>query len=298
MREKILNHLAKWHATHPWRMLMIMTLVTLIMAGLAGRLTVSMRTQDLLPEGDPKVDAFNEIIDEFSTATSLIVVVQGAEDKIKSFADEIAPRILKLKDDTQNALHQERIEALKEKLKKLREKSEETLKLKEIESEITEWQNRIDMSLFQRVDYKAETEFLRNHALMLIKEDDLKNTKDLFTDPNLTGLVTNINNSLEKEYVGQEESISTREKEDNAVGFLDGIETLVNQLQLSVDGKDVSEEDIKQTADKFLLGEPYFLSYDKTTLIMNAIPNFTIMDRDLLMIGNDKVQVLERFSLP
>ena len=85
----------------------------------------------------------------------------------------------------------------------------------------------MDKKLFQRVDYKTEIDFLRNHGLILIKEEDLKNIKDVFMDPNITGLVFNINNSMEKEYVGQEESISTREKEDQAVAFLDGIQNLV-----------------------------------------------------------------------
>ena len=99
-----------------------------------------------------------------------------------------------------------------------------------IQGKIKDLQKRINFKLFQRVDYKAEIDFLKNHTLMLIKEDDLKDTKELFMDPNLTGLITNLNNSMEKEYVGQEESISTREKEDGAVGFLDGIQNLADSL--------------------------------------------------------------------
>lgn len=292
MREKILNKLADWHSSHPWRMLIVMIAVTFVMAGLAGRLNVSMRTQDLLPEGDPKVEAFNQIVDEFSTATSLIVVVQGEEEKIKAFADDIAPRILDLKESSQNELHQENIQELKTKAEKLRKKGGNSKKLNDLETEISRLQKRIDFPLFQRVDYKAETEFLKKHALMLVEADDLKDTGDLFTDPNLTGLISNINNAMEKEYVGQEESISTREKEDNAVNFLDGIGSLVSQLLQAATGEQVNRGDVEATADKFLLGEPYFLSYDKSTLILNAIPNFTILDRDLLFISAEDVQAL------
>ncbi len=39
-----------------------------------------------------------------------------------------------------------------------------------------------------------------------------------------------MNESLEKEYVVQEESISTREKEDGAVSFLEGIASLTKQI--------------------------------------------------------------------
>ena len=76
------------------------------------------------------------------------------------------------------------------------------------------------------------------------------------------------------------------------MGFLDGIENLVTQLQRAIRGDDLTKGEIEAEADKFLLGEPYFLSYDKTTLILNVIPNFTIMDRDLLMVGAESMQSL------
>ena len=298
MRDRILQFLAGWHARHPWRMLVVALLITIVLGGLASQLTVTMRTQDLLPEGDPKVDQFNIIVDEFSSATSLFVVVQGEEDRIKAFADDLAPRILELKDDSQNALFREQITALRSRMENLRARGADAERIEDLASEIAYLEGRIDRRLFTRIDYKMETNFLRNHGLMLVEADDLENTKDLFTDPNLTGLITNINNAMEKEYVGQEESISTREKEDGAVGFLDGIQGLLEGMKTAAGGEAQSQEEIEAAADKFLLGEPYILSYDKRALILNAIPTFTIMDRDLLMVGTDRVQALVDEMLP
>ena len=292
MRDKLLIGLADWHANHPWRMLGVSILITVICLGFASQLDITMRMTDLLPEKDPRVAQFNEIIDEFNTATSLVIVAQGEEKRIKEFADVLAPQILELIDNTQNETFQEQIVELQDRVDQLKAKGKNNKKIADLESEIEYLKGRINMQIFQRVDYKVETDFLRNHALMLIKEDNLENMKDLFTDPNLTGLLTNINNSMEKEYVGKEESISTREKEDGAIGFLDGIENLTLQLQKAADGAELSKSEIEETADKFLLGEPYFLSYDKTALILNAIPNFTIMDRDLLEIGVTSVTEL------
>jgi predicted RND superfamily exporter protein len=292
MRERILMTLSHWHASYPWRMIAIAVLITVILGVFASQLTITMRTQDLLPEGDPRVDQFNRIIDEFATATSIIVVVQGEESRIKAFADDLAPRLLELRDGSHNERFQEEIGSLKEKINKLKDRKNGEARVAELESEIAYARKRIDMPLFQRVDYKLEADFLRNHALMLIEEDDLKDIKDLFTNPNLSELITNINDSMEKEYVGQEESISTREREDGAVGFLDGIENLVSQLQRAARGDDLTRGEVEAAADKFLLGEPYFLSYDKTALILNVIPNFTIMDRDLIMVGTESVQSL------
>ena len=249
MREKVLIKLANWHASYPWRMLLVVVLLTVFFASFAIQLSVTMRWSDLLPSNDQRTIQFNKIIDEFVSATSLVVVVQGAEDRIKAFADALAPKILALKDPDNS-----------------------------------------EKKLFRRVDYKAETDFLKNHGLMLIKEDDLENLKDVYTDPNLDGLLFNLNNSMEKEYVGKEESISTREKEDGAVYFLDGIQELVVALKDATAGTDLTEEYVQKVADKLLIGEPYFLSYDEKALVLNVIPNFTMLDTHYLVEGTDAAQ--------
>lgn len=251
MREKALIKLAHWHATYPWRMLLVVLLLTVFFASFAIQLSVTMRWSDLLPANDQRTIQFNKIIDEFVSATSLVIMVQGEEERIKAFADALAPKILALRDPDNSG-----------------------------------------KMLFRRVDYKTETDFLKNHGLMLIKEDDLENLKDVYTDPNLGGLLFNLNNSMEKEYVGKEESISTREKEDGAVYFLDGIQELVMALKAAAAGTDSSAEDVGKLADKLLIGEPYFLSYDEKALVLNVIPNFTMMDTHYLVVGTDAAQAI------
>lgn len=147
-----------------------------------------------------------------------------------------------------------------------------------------------ERKLFQRIDYKTPMNFLRDHMLMLVKAEDLQNTKDVFTNPNLVELIENLNDSMEKEYVGREESLSTREKEDQAVQFLDGIENLILKMRKAAAGENPTDAEIKSAVDKLLFGDTYMLSYDKKALLVLALPNFTLMDRDLLMAGADGVQ--------
>ena len=297
MREKILKKLAAYHAAHPWRILAYIGSVTILFAIFAGRLTINMRTSDLLPSKDEKVVQFNKILDEFVTATNLVVVVQGEEDRIKAFADGLAPQILTLIDSSRNDDLREQISMLMEKIDKLERKEGRDEKIKELRSRIRSLQARIDMRLFQRIDYKSEIDFLKHHALMLVEENDLSNIKGIYGDPNLVGLLTNLNDSMEKEYIGQQESISTREKEDGAVEFLDGIENLVARLEQAAAGESAEEPVIRAAVDKLLLGEPYFLSYDKTTLVLNAVPNFSLMDRDYIMTAAVQVQdLLDAYS--
>jgi len=290
MRDKVLKTLAYWHAHHPWRMILVVLLLTLIFAFFAEQLKVTMRWSDLLPSCDKRTVQFNKIIYEFTSATSLVVVAQGEESHIKKFAEDLAPRILNAVDTSKNASLQKKIDKIRKKIDQLKTKEKDESKIAKLQSEIKTLQSQMNKKLFKRVDYKTEVDFLRNHGLMLLKEEDLKNTKDVFMDPNITGLLFNINNSMEKEYVGQEESISTREKEDNAVAFLDSIQNLVLKLQKATRGQNLSKEEVQAVADKLLFGEPYFLSYDKKALILTAVPNFTMMDLDLMVTGTDAVQ--------
>ncbi len=290
MREKFLIKLAQWHATHPWRMMLIVLILTVLFAGFASQLTVTTRTSDLLPERDPKVVQFNRIIEEFATATNLIVYVEGEEQRIKEFADALAPKILELKDSSRDEELKEEIDKLRTKIEKLEARGGKEAEIDELQAEIKELQSQINFKLFQRVDYKVNVDFLREHMLMLVKEEDLKNLKDVYMDPNLIGLLKNYNDSMEKEYVGREESISTREKEDGAWAFLEGIQNLIFVLKRAAAGEEISEEEIRIAVDKLLFGEPYFLSYDKTALILTAVPSFTIMERQYIMSSTELTQ--------
>ncbi len=290
MREKLLIKLARIHVNHPWRMLSLVIILTLVFGVLSEHLQVTLRWADLLPSGDRRTVQFNKVIEEFVSSTSIIVVVQGEEYRIKQFADELAPKLVTLVDTTQNSSLQKQVEEKQQQIQQLATNKRAEEKIGNLRAEIEQLKSKMNRKLIQRVDYKTEIDFLRNHGLLLVKADDLENLKDVFTDPNLSGLLFNINNSMEKEYVGKEESISTRQKEDQAVVFLDGIQSLVSLLQQSANGEAISGQEVHQAVDKFLIGEPYYLSYDKKALILNAIPNFTMFDTDLLVIGTDAVQ--------
>lgn len=290
MRERSLLALARWHARFPWRMLGVAVVISLFFMFFASRLSVSTHTSDLLPEKSEKVIQFNRVLDEFKTATSMVIVVQGEETRIKRFADDLAPRLLELKDSGRNAEYRERIDGLSLEIADLERKGGGQEDIARLSDEIRRLESRIDKPLYQRVDYKSDIDFLREHALMLVKAEDLENTKDMFMDPNVVGLIRNMNDSLEKEYVGQEESLSTREQEDQAWGFLDGVQEFVTALRRAAQAENLSEAEVQGVIDELMLGEPYFLSYDETALVLNAVPTFTIMERDYIMISTQATQ--------
>jgi predicted RND superfamily exporter protein len=248
MRDKILKSLAKLHALHPWKMIIMVVIITTITGAFATQLEQSMRWTDLLPAKSEKTIQYNKVINEFVTATNIIIVVEGEEEAIKAYTEAIVPQIKLAIDPKDGKLYA------------------------------------------KRIDYKQDVDFIREHGLMLVKADDLQNMKELYQNPNLVPLLTNLNNSFEKEYVGREESISTREKEDNSIIILDSIAHLISVMQDYSSGKTNSPEEAQKAIDKLLLGEPYLLSYDKQALIINVIPNFSMTDMGKMISGTDTIQ--------
>jgi len=248
MRDKILKALAKLHALHPWKMVTLVVIITIILGAFATQLEQSMRWTDLLPAKSEKTTQYNKVINEFITATNIIIVVEGEEEKIKAFAEAVVPQIKLATDPKDGKLYA------------------------------------------KRIDYKQDVDFICEHGLMLVKEDDLQNMKELYQNPNLVPLLTNINNSFEKEYIGKKESISTRTKEDNTIIILDGISNMILVMKNFASGKTNSPEDAQKAVDKLLLGEPYLLSYDKQALILNVIPNFNMTDMGKMISGTDAIQ--------
>ncbi|MCD4819973.1 MAG: MMPL family transporter [Candidatus Cloacimonetes bacterium] len=233
MRKKIINKIAEYSAKRPGIVLLISLLITIMMIYFATDLKISMQFKDLMPQNHSLVKGFNDIIDNYDSASMIIVAATGEEESLKKFADSIAPRI--------------------------REKKE----------------------YVSRVDYKMNTDFILNHGFMLQKEKDLKNSLDMYSNLNLIPWFSHLNDSFEKTYIDDDESISTKQKENNAVGMLDRIDYLISSMSEFSTGKiNNSNSDSDNVAKKFLIGEEYSLAAGKDMILLLVQPNFTVDEID------------------
>jgi predicted RND superfamily exporter protein len=231
MKEKLLRKWARFAATHAWWIICGMFIVTLLSVWSAHDLRMDMRWSDMLPMGDPMAKEFDQILKEYKSTSTILVVIQGDELEIKKFADEIAPQIEKLED------------------------------------------------YVDRVDYKFDKDFYGAHGFMLANSGDLENMVDMFGDINLVPLFNNINDNFEKEYIGNDEALSTKEKEDEAVRSLDGFLYWLETMDSFMRGKDNAGQALADSAvERFLYGDPYFVSYDKKTLLLSAKPTFEVIN--------------------
>jgi len=144
----------------------------------------------------------------------------------------------------------------------------------------------------KRVKYTQEKEFIAKHGFMLTKEEDLQNTVDMFQNVNLLPLITAINDNFEKEYVGKEESIGTREKQDNTVRFLDQITSWISSMDYYTSGTLIDPKRKYQAVDDFLFGEQFFISDHKNMLLIFVEPSFSIMEITPLLESTEEIQKL------
>lgn len=235
MKEKLLRKWARFAATHPWWVIAGLFVATILSVWSASDLRMDMRWSDMLPMGDPMAKEFDQILKEYKSTSTILVVIQGDELEIKQFADEIAPQIERLEE------------------------------------------------YIERVNYKFDKEFFSNHGFMLANTQDLENMADMFGNLNLVPLFSSINDNLEKEYVGNDEALSTKEKEDDAVRSLDGFLYWLQTIDAFITEEENANQALADSAvERFLYGDPYFVSQDKRTLLLSAKPTFDVMD-----IGKD-----------
>ena len=142
----------------------------------------------------------------------------------------------------------------------------------------------------EEVYYKIDKDFLSRHGFMLMKEKDLEKTYDMFSDLNLIPLLESINDDFEEEYIGDDKALSTKQKEDEAVAALDGFQYWISAMGKFIDDSEEADKKLAESAvDRFLYGDPYFISHDKRVLLMTVKPTFTEMDIEKDVASTDSI---------
>ena len=136
--------------------------------------------------------------------------------------------------------------------------------------------------IVDRVDDKVPTQFMIDHGLKLISGSELDSFKELFVNPNLIPFLNNLNNSFEKEFIG-DNSIEDKDREKSAVRFLDGIEKFIS-LQSETIENGYSDGYGDMAVDAITIGEEYILSIDKNMMLVMIEPKFNMFDDIYLVI--------------
>jgi len=281
MRQRMLTTLGRWAGEKTWWMLAFVVVATMILGAMAGQLKMTMDLTSLLPGDDPMVDEFNYITEEFNGASTIFIVIEGEPDDMVAYADHVSPLIK----DLEGWIETEGSSEVK---------SEYRVAMDNVTAGKAEYAGHY----IERVEYRQLVDFMRNHGLMLVKPKDLENMREVYTDPNLLPFLTNLNNSLEKEYIQSEEKISTTQREFMAVAFLDGIESWVDLTSAALLDQDYDASLAPAAADAIGLGVPYFTSPDRTMMLVMVEPTFNIMEMDHVLPVINGIEELVKAAAP
>ena len=98
MRERFFDWLASGSAAHPWRFLNAALLVFLVGAGLSATIVPKLSWMDLLPQDEPKVQEFSEVLEEYGNSEIVLVSLEGPDpDVLLEFAGRFEQRIMDLR---------------------------------------------------------------------------------------------------------------------------------------------------------------------------------------------------------
>ncbi len=241
MRQKIFDMLAAASGGHPWIVLIVGLVLTIVAGGLSENLRMETRVLDLVPADDPAAIEYEKIIQHYSSASQIIVGIQGKDQaQMIAFADEIKRRA-----------------------------KEATYKDKETNRKVP---------YVKRVDARADVEFIQKHGLMLTKVRDLENLDELHQDLNLVPLLTAYNDFFEREYIEDSGSVTEREKEDNAINGIKNLVTWLEGIEQVEAGGEQLTAHVDQATDLLSTGNPYMFSGDDELLLVMITPMLS-MDR-------------------
>ncbi len=239
MRQKIFNALAKITGNHPWLVLIGALVLTVAALGLSKNLRMETRVLDLLPADDPASVQYNDIINQYSSASQIMVGINGDDRKeMIAVAEEIKSRAGA--------------------------------------AEYTDKDTDKKKPYVKRVVARSDVEFISKHGLMLTKVRDLENVEALYQNLDMAPMLSAYNDFLEREYIEDSGSVTEREKEDRAI---DGLKNIILWLEgvLQVDkGERQLGTYVDHATDLLTMGNPYMFSDDNELLLVLVTPAISV----------------------
>lgn len=202
MLEELGKKIIKKHKKVLW----VTLIITLVLGYFMTQLKLNMKMMDMLPKDQQLVRTYKEALDNFKGIDSTIVGIEGKEDDIKKYLQNVPQEIKKVEGTS-------------------------------------------------KVIYKTEREFLEKNSLLLIKEKDLKNMKNMFAANNLKEFIGGINDNFETTYTNSGDSNKVKKDNKKIIGFLNTIEKTLENIDDSKKGEELAHE--------YISGEKYFISPDR-----------------------------------
>ncbi|MBN1307724.1 MAG: MMPL family transporter [Chitinispirillaceae bacterium] len=272
MREQFFALLTRIVTRRPGRVLLVCALITVAMFCAMFRISMKTQISDMMPRDIPMVEEFKDIIDDYESASSIMIVVESKESDLKLMkrcAEDIAERLKSVKRlkprDGRHLSIMQKLGILSGKFP-VRGVLYDTLEL------------------VKRVDYRADNGFIAEHGLMMQKTNDLDNFTAMFESLSLPDIIENINDNFEKEFIDDAETMTTIDGEAQAVQGLKNMYRFVGSIGDYLTTKDTAA--VAEAVDAFITGPRYFISPDNTLLMLMLQPTVDMDEfEDAMYLG-------------
>ncbi len=237
MRERFFDWLATGSARHPWRFLAAALLVFLIGAALSATIVPKLTWMDLLPQDEPKVQEFQEVLEEYGNSEIILASLEGPDpDELLEFAAEYEARLFEL------------------------ESAEGDKLIKRV-------------SYGEDLAFMREHALM----LAKPKDLDQILDNSLLDEPGLAAVVSGYNRMFRAEYVDEgDDEQSPEAQEEGAVRAIDSMWALPSSLRWYLDNPDLdpaeAQAEIERAVQRFTLGEANYFSDDRSILLMMILP--------------------------
>lgn len=138
------------------------------------------------------------------------------------------------------------------------------------------------MRLIHAIDLKVDRDFITKWGLILQKEKDLADMREMLARVNLLPLITSLNDNFERAYTGEEaeEDLETNKQETEAVRMLNGLAAFLTMLREYLEDPEMKNpgEQAKKMAETFMYGDEYSYAPDYSMLMFSIYPNFSMIE--------------------
>ena len=96
IKDTLASKLARISVDHPWLILLIAFVITVISLVLSSGLEMRMNWSDILPEDNPVVKSYRDVQDRFGDGSGIVIALEGDYERICAMADTILPYLEEL----------------------------------------------------------------------------------------------------------------------------------------------------------------------------------------------------------
>lgn len=270
MRSKLYKFLTKLAVKHTGKVLIGAFIFTMLMFYGAFQIKIRNQFSDMMPQDIPQIQSFNNLIKEFTSDAVVMLTIESKDKdlkRMKECADGIS-EILKY-------------------IPEYRVKEGQDLSLFQ-QLEITSGKFPVEgvlydsLNLVKRIDAKFEMDFFKKHGLIIQKSKDIDNFLNMYSELEFGSLLTHLNDNFEKEFVDDSENLNSLDGENQAITGLENIFDFINSFSQYIQLKDTLA--VKKSTNKFIFGENYFISSDKTLLLITITPTVSSSNWDKTII--------------